>query len=122
MPNDKPISDHTPTEREWELAKFPANCARERARTLAEYRQELLSDPAVVMEAAERILREAGVTTARIDGPPHDYSDFVELWTMREWDPDNLRRGVNAFDGDGLAAAFAALVQARTESSREGGG
>jgi hypothetical protein len=122
-------TDPTPSERELFLADdaLEFECRKgpgvnDVAKLLARHRQELLSSPAVVLEAAERLLRAAGVATVRCDGPPHDLRDFVELWTMREWNPDELKRGINAFDADSLPAAFAALVAARSAGDGSSGG
>lgn len=75
--------------------------------------RDALKTPAHVLGEAERLLREAGALRADLDGPPHDFGDFVTLWTANMSDPESARGGVDFFSQDTLAEAYAKLVEAR---------
>lgn len=81
---------------------------------LVKLRDELKSQPVVLAEA-ERLLRAAKVKVVRLDGPPHDDRDFVELWTKLAIRAEELTLNVDAFDGDTMAHAY---TQAAAKAAR----
>lgn len=80
---------------------------------------ERLKSRAVVLAEAERLLREAGIKRVILSGPPHDFSDFVEIGS-HEVAGDPPVDGEWGLDDGTLPDAYARLVAAKRRE--EGGG